>query len=336
MARRRIDRRTSALPSAVQVADAGELRQMRASLEEVEVARDAVAILAATRDHPKLVLGASPRGTLDLIQLAHQRPCSTGGDSSCPMTSRGSLRSRWHTVSACVRRSGLAECRRKRSSRRSWVGCPCRGRMSNSDGPRPRLGPVATLSATADGGAPRDHHGSGRAGLVAFAAVPMLMLVCAGRGPRPARVHVGLDPSPGRCVEGEDVVLDIWVRCDMPVGWLRLEFRPGPGMVMARDAAPVTALQARECGARWRVAPRRWGRWTAGTLSVVVRDAGGLRQATSSCPIGDLIVYPLPAPLTRLVAPTHLPVRTGQHVSRTVGPGVQFAGIRDYVWGHAA
>ena len=57
-----------------QAIDAGQLLIMRESLEQVEVAPDlldyAVALVRATRDHPQIQVGASPRGSLSLVQLA--------------------------------------------------------------------------------------------------------------------------------------------------------------------------------------------------------------------------------------------------------------------------
>jgi MoxR-like ATPase len=57
-----------------QIIDANELLAMRESLEQVEVAPDlldyAVAIVRATREHPQIQVGASPRGSLSLVQLA--------------------------------------------------------------------------------------------------------------------------------------------------------------------------------------------------------------------------------------------------------------------------
>jgi MoxR-like ATPase len=50
---------------------------MRHSLEQVEVSPDvleyAVSIVRATREHPQIQVGASPRGSLALVQLARGR-----------------------------------------------------------------------------------------------------------------------------------------------------------------------------------------------------------------------------------------------------------------------
>jgi MoxR-like ATPase len=73
MARRRLDR-GSAPPRPRQVTDAATLLGLRESLERVHLDPDVldyiVGLVAATRAHPKVAVGASPRGTLAVIQLA--------------------------------------------------------------------------------------------------------------------------------------------------------------------------------------------------------------------------------------------------------------------------
>ena len=73
MLQRRLDRRTE-WPTLARVTDAAELLAMRASLEHIEVSPDlleyVVAIVTATRHHPQIQVGASPRGGLALVQLA--------------------------------------------------------------------------------------------------------------------------------------------------------------------------------------------------------------------------------------------------------------------------
>jgi MoxR-like ATPase len=73
MLQRRLDRKTEAAEVG-QVTDAAKLLGMRRSLEQVEVSPDVlsyvVAIVSATRDHPQIQVGASPRGGLALVQLA--------------------------------------------------------------------------------------------------------------------------------------------------------------------------------------------------------------------------------------------------------------------------
>jgi len=73
MVQRRLDRGQEHV-ELHQVTDATELLAMRGSLEQIEVSADlvdyAVAMVGATRDHPQIQVGASPRGSLALVQLA--------------------------------------------------------------------------------------------------------------------------------------------------------------------------------------------------------------------------------------------------------------------------
>jgi MoxR-like ATPase len=81
MVRRRLAR-GSAAPVPPQVTDATRLLAMRESLERVQLHPDllryVVALVAATRAHPQVMVGASPRGTLAVIQLARGRAALAG------------------------------------------------------------------------------------------------------------------------------------------------------------------------------------------------------------------------------------------------------------------
>jgi MoxR-like ATPase len=87
MARRRLDR-GSAPPVLSQIADGPGLLAMRESLERVHVDDDllgyTVRLVAATRAHPQVSVGASPRGTLALIQLARGRAVLASRDYVTP------------------------------------------------------------------------------------------------------------------------------------------------------------------------------------------------------------------------------------------------------------
>ncbi|HET9061432.1 MAG TPA: MoxR family ATPase [Acidimicrobiales bacterium] len=73
MVQRRLDRKSESV-RLQQATDAQGVSAMRHCIEQVDVSGDlvdyAVAIVEATRRHPQLQIGASPRGTLALIQLA--------------------------------------------------------------------------------------------------------------------------------------------------------------------------------------------------------------------------------------------------------------------------
>ncbi len=73
MLQRRLDRR-QAVAQLQPVTTPAEVIAMRESLEQIEVTPDlleyVVAIIQATRSHPQIQVGASPRGGLALVQLA--------------------------------------------------------------------------------------------------------------------------------------------------------------------------------------------------------------------------------------------------------------------------
>jgi MoxR-like ATPase len=87
MLRRRLDR-GSTETIVNQVVDAHDLLAMRESVEQVSVHEDVlhyvVSLAAATRHHPQVAVGASPRAELDLVQLARARALLLGRDYVTP------------------------------------------------------------------------------------------------------------------------------------------------------------------------------------------------------------------------------------------------------------
>jgi MoxR-like ATPase len=68
--------------------DAHDLLAMRESVEQVTVHEDVlhyvVSLAIATRRHPQVAVGASPRAELDLVQLARARALLLGRDYVIP------------------------------------------------------------------------------------------------------------------------------------------------------------------------------------------------------------------------------------------------------------
>ncbi|MBB5162775.1 MoxR family ATPase [Mycobacterium sp. AZCC_0083] len=87
MLRRRIDR-GSPEPEIGQVIDVHDLIAMRESVEQVTVHEDVlryvVSLAAASRQHPQIAVGASPRAELDIVQLARARSLLLGRDYVIP------------------------------------------------------------------------------------------------------------------------------------------------------------------------------------------------------------------------------------------------------------
>jgi MoxR-like ATPase len=87
MLRRRIDRGSPELEIG-QVIDVHDLIAMRESVEQVTVHEDVlryvVSLAAASRQHPQIAVGASPRAELDIVQLARARSLLLGRDYVIP------------------------------------------------------------------------------------------------------------------------------------------------------------------------------------------------------------------------------------------------------------
>lgn len=87
MLRRRLDRGSA--PAAVrQIVGADDLLAMQESVEQVSVHDDVLAyvvsLATASRQHPQVAVGASPRAELDLVQLARAHALLAGRDYVIP------------------------------------------------------------------------------------------------------------------------------------------------------------------------------------------------------------------------------------------------------------
>ena len=136
MLRRRLER-GSAEVEVTQIVDAQRLLAMQGAVEQVsvhdDVLRYVVALAAATRTHPQVVVGASPRAELDLVQLARAGRCSTAATTWCRRTSRLLRLPPSATGSACGRRCGCAACTAATSWNNCSTGCRCRVRRVRAD-----------------------------------------------------------------------------------------------------------------------------------------------------------------------------------------------------------
>ena len=77
---------------------------------------------------------------------------------------------------------------------------------------------------------------------------------------------------------------------------------------------------------------QRWGRYP---LSAQLRaiSAGGLLAGTATVEIAEIFVFPVAPPQSTGIPRTELPDRLGTHLTRHIGPGVEYADIRAYLPG---
>lgn len=162
--------------------------------------------------------------------------------------------------------------------------------------------------------------------LVAFAA-PLLGVVCSVGWQRPVpRVAVHADPGTHRCFESETAQVRVWATADPETDYdvLALMVEVVPGMRISQ-----VENGSRECHT---VSAERWGRYPI-LGSVTVRARGGLLQGTAVVDAADIYVFPMAPPQATSIPRTDLLDRLGTHLTRHIGPGVEYADVRRYVPG---
>ncbi|OBH84473.1 ATPase [Mycobacterium scrofulaceum] len=165
--------------------------------------------------------------------------------------------------------------------------------------------------------------------LVAFAA-PLLGVLCSISWQRPVpTVRVHGDPDSQRCFEDDRARLRIWAtEAGEATGTSAVELTVPAveGMqfeVLDADSRDATTVAA---------TAQRWGRYfIRARVDAVAR--GGLLSGTAVVDAAEVIVFPLTPPQPTPIPQTELLDRLGAHLTRHIGPGVEYADIRPYVPG---
>jgi uncharacterized protein (DUF58 family) len=164
--------------------------------------------------------------------------------------------------------------------------------------------------------------------LVAFAA-PLLGVVCSIGWQRPVpAVVVRADPGTHRCFETEpaQVAVSAVAEPEADSDALELAVSVVAGMRIERTASESRGH--RTVG----VTADRWGRYPIqGRVTVGAR--GGLLQGAGTVDAADVYVFPMAPPQSTSIPRTDLLDRLGTHLTRHVGPGVEYADVRRYVPG---
>ncbi|OBJ63803.1 DUF58 domain-containing protein [Mycobacterium asiaticum] len=166
----------------------------------------------------------------------------------------------------------------------------------------------------------------GRWQLIAFAA-PLLGVLCSLNWQLPVpTVQVHAEPDSQRCFEDEQARISVWATTESgsdamdltvsSVGGMEVEVLDSP----SRHAKTVAAVA------------KRWGRYPI-RVGVDLLARGGLVRGTGTVDTADVIVFPLTPPQATSIPRTELVDRLGAHLTRHVGPGVEYADIRPYIPG---
>lgn len=163
--------------------------------------------------------------------------------------------------------------------------------------------------------------------LIAFAA-PLLGVLCSISWQRPVpEIRVHGEPDAQRCFESEQAHLRVWISGEeQGLSAARLTVPDVEGMEL--EIADADAGRAKTVAAT----AQRWGRYQiAARVEVIAR--GGLLTGTGVVDAAEVIVFPLTPPQATPIPQIELLDRLGAHLTRHVGPGVEYADIRPYVPG---
>lgn len=165
--------------------------------------------------------------------------------------------------------------------------------------------------------------------LIAFAA-PLLGVLCSISWQRPVpTIHVHAEPESQRCFEDEQARLTVWATEEAGTGEASAVELTVPAVEgMQFDVVESDSRQAKTVAA----SAQRWGRYVIpARVEVIAR--GGLLAGTATVDAAEVIVFPLTPPQSTPIPPAELLDRLGAHLTRHLGPGVEYADIRPFVPG---
>ena len=162
--------------------------------------------------------------------------------------------------------------------------------------------------------------------LIAFAAPLAGVLVSIGWQRQVPKVHVHAEPGAQRCFESEEARLSVWAVAETADVAVDLTLEADDDMRL-ETVEPVS--RERQTVA---VAADKWGRYpVVARVNVVAR--GGLALGTGVTDAANVFVFPLAPPQSTAIPRTELLDRLGTHLTRHIGPGVEYADVRRYVAG---
>lgn len=165
--------------------------------------------------------------------------------------------------------------------------------------------------------------------LIAFAA-PLLGVLCSISWQRPVpKVWVHGEADSQRCFENEQARVRVWVTEESGAsGHSTVDLTLSPIVGQQLEVLEPESRHAKTIAAT----ADRWGRYPIrARVDVVAR--GGLLTGTATVDAANVIVFPVTPPQSTPIPQIELLDRLGAHLTRHIGPGVEYADIRPYVPG---
>ena len=162
--------------------------------------------------------------------------------------------------------------------------------------------------------------------LIAFAAPLVGVLVSVGWQRQVPKISVHGEPGSQRCFESEETRLSVSANAETA----------DVAVDLTLDVVEGMRLENVESVSRQRqtvaVTADKWGRYPI-VAHVNVLARGGLLLGTGAADAANVFVFPLAPPQSTAIPRTELLDRLGTHLTRRVGPGVEYADVRRYVPG---
>jgi uncharacterized protein (DUF58 family) len=156
--------------------------------------------------------------------------------------------------------------------------------------------------------------------LIAFIAPLAGVLASIGWQRRPPALTVHARPAMTRCFENERVQTTAELTADGDaVAAVELSAVAGMEVEVLDGGTAARASIATSAS--------RWGRYPV-RARVRALAPGGLLAGTATADVADIYVFPVVPPQPTGIPRTELPDRLGTHLTRHLGPGVEFADIR--------
>jgi uncharacterized protein (DUF58 family) len=164
--------------------------------------------------------------------------------------------------------------------------------------------------------------------LVPFAA-PFIGVLCSiGWQRRVPTVHVHAQPGAHRCFETERAEVTVWAVAEPDTETDGVDLAVATIAGMRVEPAERQARQRQSV----EVSADRWGRYPI-VARITASAKGGLVEGTATLNAADVYVFPTAPPQSTALPRTDLLDRLGTHLTRYMGPGVEYADVRRYVPG---
>lgn len=152
----------------------------------------------------------------------------------------------------------------------------------------------------------------------------------------PPSVDVDVTVSTDRCIEGDEVSVDLELRSS--TSWNEVELAlalPGGFELVDSERHPTVRLEAGvPLQHSWRLRASRWGGQRLGVVGIRLHGSGRLTVFEDVIDQHEIVkVYPGHDRIDKAIPPLDTQIYVGDYVARSAADGIEFAAVRPFVAG---